>query len=106
MSNMHTVTVQFMWWALALIVLGSTVPTIGGCLNPGPGAKVLSPNTAVKGVLGSNDESQSSTDIRTGDIGGNGDSIALWLAIVSLGAATLSYPVSRAIRTRMQGLNK
>ena len=33
-----------------------------------------------------------------GRIGGDGDSIALWLAIAALGMSAMSYPVSRTIR--------
>lgn len=68
-----------MWLVLATLTLTAGSGT--GCVA----AKLASPDTdlsaqaAIKAV----------TDLTTGDIGGNGDSIALWLAILSLGGSPL-----------------
>lgn len=35
-------------------------------------------------------------------VGGNGDSVALWLAIAALGGLPLAYPVGRAVRRRRE----
>ena len=37
----------------------------------------------------------------TNTMGGGGDSIALWLAIVALACAALAYPIGRVIRMRL-----
>ncbi|KKK80867.1 hypothetical protein LCGC14_2819180 [marine sediment metagenome] len=40
-----------------------------------------------------------------GNVGGGGDSVALWLAIGALGAIPLSYPAQRWLRLRKNGKN-
>lgn len=38
-----------------------------------------------------------------GNVGGGGDSVALWLAIGALGAVPLAYPIQRRLRLRRNG---
>lgn len=43
------------------------------------------------------------TSTTLGNVGGDGDSIALWLAITALATVPLAYPLQRRLRLRKNG---
>lgn len=72
---------------------------IVGCLA---GNKVLSPDTRTNVTLDTTVKDVEAESVATGGIvgkiGGNGDSVALWLAIVALAVGPILYPIQRTIR--------
>lgn len=66
-----------------------------GCIAPGKESKTASDNqVGSENTVGYRKESNTSV----GDVGGEGDSISLWLAIIALGTAPLMYPAQRTLR--------
>lgn len=79
--------------SLSAIVAGTTVSCIAARDNLSP--PIASPTSEVTTSVDSGRDSTVSTST---DVGGGGDSISLWLAIVALAASSLAYPVGRALR--------
>jgi hypothetical protein len=65
-----------------------------GCLATG---RTASPETTL-GIR------KGDTTTTLGNVGGEGDSIALWLAIAALATVPLAYPIQRRLRLRKNGL--
>lgn len=99
-----------MWWRSWLVC---ACLLLGGCAAPG--GKVASPDLDTDVTVGvkyekevavSNDgdsvaegQGDASTGGGVGKIGGDGDSVALWIAIVVLGLLVLAaYPAQRSLR--------
>jgi hypothetical protein len=84
---------------------------LGGCVTSAK-VPVLSPSSGGDQTVGYNRKTDVDTSARSeegpaggivGKIGGGSDSIALWLAIASLGLMPFVYPASRKVRFLWNG---
>lgn len=95
----------------ALILMGCAGRAVVEAKVASPDVRVGSPETTVTVPIDSEIEQGGTGDDASaggavGRIGGNGDSIALWLAIAALAMTPLAYPASRTVRLAWKTLKR